>query len=154
MTNIPENIQPDNKEIMSARQPESGSVEKSIDARVIRENLNKPERFLDNLAGKEKLGDISSRESDRRLEDTDTSSDAFSYADHLDKFVVGLNVSEVEMEKLQKLINITFEKGPEEAVETVRGMNDPFMSDALHRLLTTEWMHKILVERGLIKEPK
>lgn len=72
--------------------------------------------------------------------------------DHLSKFFN--DIDREKRDKIQELVNVVFEKGPVEGVSTARRLNDPYILDELEKLLTTKWMHKILVERGLLPEPK
>lgn len=72
--------------------------------------------------------------------------------DNLDKFYN--DIDEKKRGDIQKLINIVFEKGPEEGVLAARALDDPYIQDEFEKLLTTDWMHKILVERGLLNDPK
>ena len=72
--------------------------------------------------------------------------------EHLDKFYN--DVDEKKRDDIQKIINVVFEKGPEEGVLAARGLNDPYILDEIEKLLTMDWMHKILLERGLLHETK
>ena len=72
--------------------------------------------------------------------------------EHLDKFYN--DIDEKKRGDIQKIINVVFEKGPEEGVLAARGLNDPYILDEIEKLLTMDWMHKILLERGLLHETK
>ena len=72
--------------------------------------------------------------------------------EHLDKFYN--DIDEKKRGDIQKIINVVFEKGPEEGVLVARGLNDPYILDEIEKLLTMDWMHKILLERGLLQESK
>jgi hypothetical protein len=48
-------------------------------------------------------------------------------------------------EKLKKLLDIAKEKGVVFAIQTAKGMNDPFLLDALHDILAKEgYYHKFV----------
>ncbi|HEY4519284.1 MAG TPA: hypothetical protein VJK01_02920 [Candidatus Paceibacterota bacterium] len=72
--------------------------------------------------------------------------------EHLDKFYN--DIDEKKRGDIQKIINVVFEKGPEKGVLAARGLNDPYILDEIEKLLTMDWMHKILLERGLLQESK
>lgn len=143
--NIPENNNINNaaERMAPDRQPEERS--EKFDAAVARENLdriNRPREFKESSrATVPSVGSASAS----ALSDDDNNN-------HLNKFF-----SEIDREKLgkiQELINIIFEKNPEEGVAEAKKLNDPYILDELEKLLTTEWMHKELVRRGLLPESK
>ena len=72
--------------------------------------------------------------------------------EYLDKFYN--DIDEKKRGDIQKIINVVFEKGPEEGVLAARGLSDPYILDEIEKLLTMDWMHKILLERGLLQESK
>lgn len=59
-----------------------------------------------------------------------------------------------KQEKIQNLINITFEKGLVAAVTAARAYKDPYILDEFHDLLTKDDAFKALVDQKLLDELK
>src|SRR3990172_12322334 len=141
---------------MSEGTPENNKIETPLHRPD--ERLNKP----DFSAGRENLDRLADRP--REFEKLRSSQAPQSSSDddlpiappvgneHLDKFYN--DVDEKKRDDIQKIINVVFEKGPEEGVLAARGLSDPYILDEIEKLLTMDWMHKILLERGLLQEPK
>ena len=136
--------------------PENNKIE--APARRLEDGLNKP----DFSVGRENLDRLADRprefEKLRSTQAPQSGNDDDSHVappvsnEHLDKFYN--DIDEKKRDDIQKVINVVFEKGPEEGVLAARGLNDPYILDEIEKLLTMDWMHKILLERGLLHETK
>ncbi|HEY4518949.1 MAG TPA: hypothetical protein VJK01_01145 [Candidatus Paceibacterota bacterium] len=151
---MPENTPKNNKIEASAYRPEerlnkpdfSPSPSRKASEGAARENLD---RLADRSREFEKLR---STQAPQPSSDDDSPVAPPVGNEHLDKFYN--DVDDKKRGDIQKIINVVFEKGPEEGVLAARGLNDPYILDEIEKLLTMDWMHKILLERGLLQESK